>query len=90
MCLFKKTPSEPSPISDYAWISRDEFITILGQVGITPISKDTPLDNRYSIATKTQLDLIAPYLVYPADLYISEIADCEDYAIKAQSDACFK
>jgi len=90
MCLFKKTPAEPSPITDYLWASREEFIKICQAQGIEPISLDTPLDSWLSIATKTQLDTIAPFLVYPADLYIDQIVDCEDYALKAQTDASFK
>jgi len=88
MCFFKKTP-KASPITDYKRLYRGDFITICQANGITPISQDTPLDTWVSVCSKSQLDTIAPSLVFPADLYIAEIADCEDYAIKAQSEACF-
>ena len=80
----------PKPVTDLLMISRDEFLSKMAKVGILPIDLGTPLDSVMSITTENELERVAPYLVYPADLYIAEIADCEDYALQAQCDAAFK
>jgi len=80
----------PKPVTDLLAISRAEFLAEMAKVGIQPIDLGTPLDKIMTITTEIELERIAPYLVYPADLYIAEIADCEDYALQAQCDAAFK
>lgn len=78
----------PAPeISIKTEISRQDYLNVLGLPAYNP---DRPLDGILTITSKSNLGLIAPWLVYPADNYISEISDCEDYAIQAQSDAAFK
>ena len=79
----------PDPFGLCSTITRADYIRVLSDKGIKAMSLDTPLDDWYSVVSKKQLDVIAPYLVYPADNYLSEVSDCEDYAIRAQSDAAF-
>jgi len=81
------TPIPIVPVTDLVMISREDYLTRMLGVGIEPIGLDTPLDRQLSLTSKVELDRIAPYLVYPADLYIDEIWDCEDYGIQAQTDA---
>ena len=78
------------PITDLVEITRAEFLVTLEGYGIMPIASDTPLDFSLFLAKKAELDRIALYLVYPADLYIDGIADCEDYGLQAQCDSAFK
>jgi len=75
------------PVTDLTMISRQNYLNKMAEVGISPIDLGTPLDVDLSITTKAELDRIAPELVQPADDYISEIRDCEDYGIEAQSRA---
>jgi len=82
--------NEPAPVTDLLRISRSEFLAEMAKVGIKPIDLETPLDSFMTITSEIELERIAPYLVYPADLYIAEIWDCEDYAIQAQCDAALK
>ena len=81
--------TEP-PVTDLLKISRGEFLAEMLKVGIKPIDINTPLDAVLTITTESELERIAPHLVYPADWYISEIWDCEEYAIQSQSDAARK
>mgnify|MGYP001557963100 CR=1 FL=1 len=83
-------PSEPRPVTNFTLISRDDFLAKLAPLGIIPISLLTPLDSQLSVVDKATLDTLAPYLTFAADLYVNDIADCEDYAIEAQSKASFK
>ena len=88
--LEKQIPSPVLPVTDLVMIKRSDYITKMRAVGIEPISLVTPLDSMLSLTSKEELDRIAPDLVYPSDLYIAEIADCEDYGLQAQCDAAFK
>jgi hypothetical protein len=81
---------EINPVTDLLRISRSEFLAEMAKVGIAPIDLGTLLDSIMTITTEIELERIAPYLVYPADWYIEQIADCEDYALQAQCDAAFK
>lgn len=81
---------EPEPVTNLLTLSRDEFLNEMLKAGIMPIDLGTPLDSTMTITTESELERIAPHLVYPADWYINEIWDCEDYAIQAQSDAARK
>lgn len=66
-----------SPVTDLLRISRSEFLAEMTKVGISPIDLGTPLDSIMTITTKVELERIAPYLVYPADWYITELWDCQ-------------
>ncbi len=92
--LVKKTqeliPPVFEPVMDVQEISRTDFLKEFAKYGIVPISQDDPLDSVLTLASKAELDRIAPYLVYPAEYYIAETWDCEDYAIQAQCDAGHK
>uniref|UniRef100_A0A6H2A2E5 Uncharacterized protein n=1 Tax=viral metagenome TaxID=1070528 RepID=A0A6H2A2E5_9ZZZZ len=83
---------EPAiPVTDLEMTSRNDYLSEMHKVGIEPIGLATPLDAQLTLTSKAELDRIAPDLVYPADLYISELEiDCEDYGIQAQCDAAFK
>ena len=74
----------PEPVLIAKNISRTAFVTAFRAVGIEPIIM---LDSILLIADKTELDRIAPYLVFPADEYVAEENDCEDYALRGQVDA---
>ena len=79
------------PVTDLLMISRSDFLAEMARAGIAPIDLGTPLDRAMSITTESELKRIAPYLVYSAEWYISELEiDCEDYALQAQCDAAFK
>jgi hypothetical protein len=78
---------ELGPVTNLLTLSRSEFLAEMQKVGIAPIDLGTPLDSIMTITTESELERIAPHLVYPADWYINEIWDCEDYAIQAQGDA---
>ncbi len=84
---FKKQYIEP--VTKYDMVDRQYVVDRLFAIGIQPISIGTPFDSHISITSKKELDRTAPGLVTPADLYIAEIADCEDYGMKAQIDASF-
>lgn len=88
--LQEQLPPVIVPVTDLITISRIEYLTEMQKAGISPIASGSPLDAVLSITNKLELDKIAPYLVYPADLYIAEIWDCEDYALQAQCDAGLK
>ena len=79
-------PQEPNPPATVS-ITRDAFLATLG---VAAISLGTPFDATLAITTKENLDKLAPCLVYPANLYIDQVVDCEDYALRAQVDATFK
>ena len=80
----------PEPAKVISRLYRQDFIALLAPSGILPIAIDAPLDSVITITSKAELDRIAPYLVYPADQYVAETWDCEDYGIRAQSDAALK
>jgi len=82
--------TDVAPVINLLRISRSEFLAEMVKVGIVPIDMGTPLDSVMTITTESELERIAPHLVYPAGWYIEEIWDCEDYAIQAQGDASRK
>lgn len=75
------------PVTDLVWITRIDYLAEMAKAGIKPIDLGTPLDVSLTLTSKEELDRIAPFLVQPADEYIAEIKDCEDYGIEAQSRA---
>ena len=81
------TPVLPVPESETITITREAFVAKMREYGIEPVSMATPLDSIVRLASKTELDRIAPELVYPADWYAETLWDCEDYALQAQCDA---
>ena len=83
--LFK--PKTELPVIEGDSISRDDYLAVLANYGIVPISANDPLDPLLALASKEDLDLIASELVYPADWYIEGWFDCEDYALQAQLDS---
>ena len=72
------------PEAETVTITRHQFIEVMGGQGIQPVSLATPLDATVRLASKTELDRIAADLVFPADRYVAEVYDCEDYALQAQ------
>lgn len=82
MCFKKST--KPEPVIDLTTISRRDYLDVMVAAGISSMAV---LDSNLTITTVAELDRIAPYLVYPADFYIAQIFDCEDYGIMAQGDA---
>jgi len=97
MCfsIFKKKTVIPEPVipdpvipeSETIEMTRADFIKEMNKQGIKAFSELTPLDSTVRLASKAELDRIAPELVYPADWYINDIYDCEDYGLQAQLDA---
>ena len=87
VCKATGETEEPSPVTDLVIISRSDYLAEFDKVGITSMAL---LDSNLSITSKAELDRIAPYLVYPASYYVDDIWDCEDYALRAQSDAAHK
>ncbi len=88
--LEAQIPPVVVPVTDTTTISRINYLMVMGMEGIEPIASGSPLDSDLTITSKSELDRIAPYLVYPADFYVNEIWDCEDYALQAQCDAAHK
>ena len=80
-------PPPAIPVTDLLMISRHDYLHQFAMKGITPVSIGTPLDTDLSITSKAELDRIAPELVYSAEYYLSQIWDCENYGLQAQSDA---
>ena len=85
--LKAQIPTPPIPVTDLVMISRHDYLHQFAMKGITPIDRDTPLDTHLTITSKAELDRIAPELVYPAEWYIAQIWDCENYGLQAQNDA---
>jgi len=88
--LEAQIPAPVIPVLDLTMISRTDYITEMRKANIEPIGLATPLDSQLSLTSKAELDRIAPDLVYPADFYIDDIWDCEDYGNQAQCDAARK
>ena len=84
MCKIFSKPTQPKPVTDLTVISRGDYLAVMKAAGISSMAV---LDSSLTITSKAELDRIAPYLVFPADYYIAEIFDCEDYGIMAQGDA---
>ncbi len=91
MCIkfpWSKPDIKPTTISTF--ISRDDYLSKLAKCGIQPISLGTPFDSQLAITSKAELNRIAPGLTYSAEDYVAEVADCEDYGMRAMVDAAFK
>ncbi len=95
MCLAKLfKPKEkpiiipaPIPESETIVFERQGFINTMKSFGVESLTGDKPMDRIVRLASKAELDRIAPYLVYPADWYVADLWDCEDYGLQAQLDA---
>jgi hypothetical protein len=90
MCFsfFKKKEETVIPANIVLEITRNDFInTLRDRYNIEPISLSNPLDSSLKLTTKEELDRVAPDLVYPADWYVDELWDCEEYGLQAQLDA---
>ncbi len=93
MCLnlfFKKQEiivPIPIPESETIECDRQGFINTMKSFGINSLTGSTPMDSVVRLASKVELDRIAPELVYPAEWYISDLYDCDDYGLQAQLDA---
>lgn len=86
--FFKKKEETVIPVNIVLEITRNNFINALrDRYNIEPISLSNPLDSSLKLTTKEELDRVAPDLVYPADWYVDELWDCEDYGLQAQLDA---
>ena len=87
MCIpFLQKPAM-APITETYKISRDDYIAALARYGITPLSAGDPLDPFLTIQSKAELDRVAPALVYPANWYIENLWDCENFGMQAANDA---
>jgi hypothetical protein len=80
-------PDVPVPADQTIEMGRQDFLNMMGNFGITALSPVNPMDSIVRLASKEELDKIAPHLVYPAEWYISDLWDCEDYGMQAQLDA---
>ena len=81
------TPIPIIPVTDLLMISREDYLGTMQEARITCMNEDSPSDIDFSLTSKAELDRIAPELVFPADDYINNIKDCEDYALQAQAKA---
>ncbi len=81
------TPVLPVPESETIEMSRQDFVDKMKAFGVEALSPLNPMDSVVRLASKSELDRIAPSLVYPAEWYINDLWDCEDYGCQAQLDA---
>ncbi len=86
--IFSGTGERPVPVVG-ALITRADYLAALSTVGIEPLSTQDPLDKMVNVCSEAELDRIVPLLVRPADDYIAETADCEDYAMSETVKAAF-
>ncbi len=77
----------PVPESETIVLDRQGFLNTMKTFGIESLTGINPLDSITRLASKSELDRIAPELVYPAEWYINDLWDCEDYGCQAQLDA---
>ena len=88
MCLiFKKKEVLPSGFPIYT-MPYSALITELERRGISWMCKCRP-DREVKYTDLNSWEQIAPYLVSPADRYIAEGCDCDDYAKMASSKCAF-
>lgn len=80
-------PNPVIPESETITLTRKEFIDALKALGIVSLTGSSPIDSIVRLAAKSELDRIAPSLVYPAEWYINDLWDCDDYGLQAQLDA---
>lgn len=76
-----------APVTDLLYINQVAYLGKLAEYGISSLLKADILDAKVTLTSKSELDRIAPYLVYPANWYIAEIWDCDNYGIQAMNDA---
>ncbi len=75
------------PVTDLVMISREDYLGTMLEAGITCMNEDSPSDMEFSLTSKIELVRIAPELVFPIDLCLKNINDCEDSGLKAQCKA---
>lgn len=77
----------PVPSVDgFVTISRSDYLSMLSIYGVRELAV-SPVDAVVRLSSKSVLDTIAQRLVYPADWYVADIWDCDDYALQAMLDA---
>ena len=92
MCfrIFKRQVA-PIPIAvpefETIELDRQGFVNTMKTFGIEALTPLNPMDSVVRLASKSELDRIAPELVYPAEWYIADLWDCEDYGCQAMLDA---
>jgi len=88
-CLSDKEPL-PTNYPRYV-ITWKELIANLDELGLELMlkSKFKP-DYNVSYTDETGWAKIIPYLVFPADMYVAEDADCDDYAKAASAKAAME
>ncbi|MDO8700540.1 MAG: hypothetical protein Q7J56_02690 [Deltaproteobacteria bacterium] len=75
------------PESETIELQREEFISLMKARGIECMNGSSPLDSSVRLASKAELDRIAPNLTYPNAWYIKDLWDCDDFGLQAQLDA---
>lgn len=75
------------PESETIELARQAFLNIMKSFRIESLTGINPMDSVVRLASKKELGRIAPELVYPAEWYINDLWDCEDYGLQAQLDA---
>lgn len=80
----------PIPESETIEMSRQDFVDKMKTLGIEALAPLNPMDSVVRLASKFELDRIAPELVYPAEWCINDLWDCEDYGCQAMLDAGHK
>ncbi len=92
--IFSVDVSAPKP-TDYPYYeeSWSQFTASLSELGLELMLKPQfAPDYKVSYTNKDSWAKIVPYLVFPADLYVEEDADCDDYskAASVKSSMVFK
>lgn len=77
----------PVPETETIELNRREFINKMADFGVASLTGSSPMDSIVRLASKSELDRIAPELVYPANWYVNDLYDCDDYGLQAQLDA---
>ncbi len=77
----------PAPVTDLLVLDRNLYLQKLAAFGITALNQYDPLDDTVTLAGMSELERIAPDICYPADWYIDQIWDCENYAAQSENDA---
>jgi len=73
------------PVHQLPWA---ELITSLLALGLEPMIKyDYPPDKYITYTDEASWEKIVPFLTYPAELYVAEAADCDDYSKWATADS---
>lgn len=73
------------PVYEMSW---NDMVSMLKRHGLELMLKEQYVPDKYiRYADEDNTAILAPYLVYPADLYVEQVADCDDYSMWAVSDA---